>query len=217
LTVENVLVFTPVYRLEAETVKAIMDQDWGGSVSVLIQRDNPVAGDDRATGVANHLHQYQRGRDLFLRGDWDAMLTIESDMTPPPDALTRLVALDADVAYGCYMFRTNGGEIVNVCERYTPHSAPQQARNMGEPLNLRGLWSAAVRAGVVECSGAGFGCTLIKREVLDAVPFEPCRNPAAFFDRQWTEQVYRAGYSMLADTGVKCGHIDTTGEVYHVA
>jgi hypothetical protein len=51
-------------------------------------------------GRLDILERYNRTRDIFLQGDWEALLTVESDMVLPPDAVTRLLDCDADVAYG---------------------------------------------------------------------------------------------------------------------
>ena len=203
--ISDVLVFCPVLRLESATVQALIGLDWRGPLSVLLQKDNPT-GDP----WSDHLWQYQRGRDLFLRGDFDAVLVIESDIIPPADTLTRLaaqMAAGADLVYGVYLFR--GGRVVNILERY-----PEPARNLGESLTVRGLYAAAVRRGVVPCSGAGLGCVLIRRQVIERIPFEAPDRPG-FFDWQWTEQVYRAGFSMVADMGIQCGHVDPdAGELW---
>lgn len=204
------MVFCPVYRLEPETVMAIMGLEWPGPLTLHLQRDNPHQGGGRPTGIKNHLHQYQRGRDHFLRGDYDAMLVIESDVIPPPDALQRLAALEVDLAYGVYLFRVS--KVVNVMERYKPWPVP--VRNMGESLTVRGLFEQARAQGVIDCSGAGFGCVLIRRHVLADLPFD--YDPAdlsSFFDWQWAQDAHRAGYHMRADMAVLCGHKKENGEV----
>lgn len=205
----DILVFTPVYRLEPETVQGIFAMQWDGALSILLQRDNPVT-DGAERGYQNHLHQYQRGRELFLQGRYDAMLVIESDIIPPADTLQKLTAPKADIVYGAYVFR--GSESVNILERYYA-GTQRKARNMGEPLNLRGLWAAALKAGVVECSGCGLGCVLISRKVLEETPFEASPE-GGFFDMYWTQRVYEKGYRMLADVRVQCGHKHTTGEIF---
>lgn len=207
------MVFTPVYRLEPETVAAVLALEWDGPLTHVFQRDNPTPlpaspqkGEARAVGVANHLHQYRRGRVLFLESRCDAMLVIESDIIPPPDALLRLAALDVDLAYGAYLFRVS--PVVNVFERYQ-----EGALNVGESLTVRHRWPWARQQGVVDCSGAGLGCVLIKRHVLEAVDFRVSPLGKAHCDSFFTEDVYRAGYSMKADTRVLCGHKCEDGEV----
>lgn len=218
----DVLVFCPVYRLEPETIDAIFALEWDGPISYLFQRDNPVTDGEispkvegqhdreRIRGVLNHHHQYERGREAFLHGRYDAMLVVESDIVPPPYALQRLAALECDVAYGVYVFRRH--KTINIFERY-----PQPARNPGESLSVhpRKLWEA-LRAGVVECSGAGLGCTLIRRHVLERFPFRTLSadmNPQVHCDTWFTHDVYGAGYSMKADMSVVCGHKDEHGEI----
>ena len=111
--IKDVLIFTPVYRLEPETVEAVFALDWDGPLSWLFQRDNPH---DSSKPKTNQLHQYQRGREAFLKGGYDAMLVIESDIIPPKDALKRLAALQADCGYGVYQFRRS--RIINIFELY---------------------------------------------------------------------------------------------------
>lgn len=197
----DILVFTPVLRLETETVRSVFGLQWDGAISFLMQRDNPSGNP-----FADHLHQYQRGREAFLAGSYDGLLIIESDMILPADTLQRLAALETDVAYGCYVYR--GGGVVNILERYSP-----DARNPGESLSIRHLWHAAMAKGIIECSGSGLGCVLIDRGVIEAVPFaaEMTNGGTQFFDFPWTCAVYDAGFRMMADCEVQCGHIDRDG------
>lgn len=208
----DVLTFTPVLRLEPETVQAVMSLTWDGPISRLFQRDNPMPSqrDRLKVSIFNHLHQFERGREIFLAGKWDAMLIVESDIIPPSHALESLAALDCDVAYGVYVFRET--PVVNVFYRYKPW--PEVTRNEGESLSIRGLWPT--RQAVVECSGAGFGCTLIKRHVLESTPFRvKFPKDGGHCDTYWTRDVYRKGYKMLADTRVICGHKREDGEVLY--
>lgn len=198
----RVMVFTPYGpRLEPETVQAVLALRWSGPLRILMQRDNPHGGDGRK----NILHQYAQARALLLAGNDDAMLTIESDIIPPPDTLERLAALDADVAYGVYRFRVS--DVVNIFERY-----PGSPRNEGESLSV---WparlAAARRAGITPCSGGGLGCALIHRHVLDQLPFR--LEDTAHCDTYFNRDVLRGGYRQMADMGVICGHKSETGEI----
>ena len=211
IQVRDILVFTPILRLEPETKQAIFSLEWEeGPLSFLLQRDNPIPEqrDKLNRAVMNHIHQFKRGRETFLSERYDAMLVIESDIIPPPDTLKKLAALNADVAYGVYRFRASN--VINIYERY-----PQPARNIGESLSVhpRKL-KAAVRQGIYPCSGSGFGCVLITREVLSVVPFrtEWPKN-GAHCDTWWTQDVYSEGFNMKADMSVICGHKTPEGEV----
>lgn len=198
--IRDVLVFTPVYRLEPETVQAALGQEWDGAISHLFQRDNP--GTD---GRRNHLHQYRRGRETFLAGKWDAMLVIESDIIPPPNALKELAAIGADCTYGVYRFRVTN--VINIYEKY-----PGQPRNIGESLSVRPhIYRRAVMQQVYPCSGAGLGCVLIRRRVLEKIDFrlEEAGHCDTFFNRD----VLQAGFSQLAAMRVICGHKEEGGTV----
>lgn len=205
--INDVMVFTPVYRLEPETIDALFNLEWPGALTWVFQEDNPLPGDDKKTGIKNHLHQYRRGRELFLKSRCDAMLVIESDIVPPPDTLEKLAALDADVAYGAYLFRRESpaGRVVNLQQMYH-----EGALNVGESLSVRGLWPPP--ADVMSVSGGGLGCILIKRHVLEAIDFKVSNNPAVHCDSWFTTEVWRAGYNMMADTRVVCGHITPEGD-----
>lgn len=203
----NVLIFTPVYRLEAETVQAVLSQEWDGPLSWLFQRDNPY-GDERPKG--NQLHQYQRGREVFLRGGYDAMLVVESDIIPPVDALKRLAALQADCGYGVYQFRRS--RIINIFELYPT----EEVHNVGESLSIKPhLIARALRDGRIECSGGGLGICLIRRRVLEKIDFRlPDGEGGGFCDSLFTDDVLHNRFSQVADMRCVCGHKDTDGLIY---
>lgn len=210
--IKRVQVFIPVYRLEPETVQAVLGLQWDGPISWVFQRDNPRPGVDRETGRVNILHQYQQARDHFLAGNDDAMLVIESDIIPPPDALQRLAALDADLAYGVYRFRVSN--VINVFERYPDNADGTPPRNEGMSLSLKPRYLAnAIRAGRVACTGGGLGCVLIKRHVLEAIEFR--LEETAHCDSYFNRDALQKGFVQMADMGVVCGHKAKTGEILY--
>lgn len=199
----KVLGFTPVYRLEDETAQAIakiMVYDPSLRVDWLFQQQNQ--GDTPQDRV---LYQYRLGRRRFLEGGYDYFFVVESDVIPPENALVRLLALDADVAYGLYLFRKS--QNVNVFEKYVPTGL-----NVGQPLNLKPrLYQKALRQGVIDCSGGGLGCALIARHVLEKLDFR--MEGRMYCDTYFTKDVYKTGFAMKADLRVQCGHKDEDGTI----
>lgn len=200
---KDVMVFTPVYRLEPETVQAVLQLEFDGPISWLFQRDNPITS-GKEIGKLNILHQYRRARETFLEGSYDAMLVIESDIIPPSDTIRKLEALNSDCAYGVYRFRVS--DVINIFERY-----PGAPRNMGESISIKPhILRQAIKIGKLPCSGAGLGCVLIRRNVLEAIDFR-LENNMAHCDSWFNQDVLRAGFTQWADMSVICGHKDEQG------
>jgi hypothetical protein len=209
--IEDVLVFVPVWRLEPETIEAVHNLEWeGGPLSLLLQNDNPHPDqrDKLKRKVLNHLHQYQRAREIFLAGRYDAFMVVESDIIPPKDAIKKLAAMDTDLAYGVYRFRLSN--VINIFEMY-----PGKPRNVGESLSIRpGRLEAAVEAGITKCSGAGFGCIMIKRHVLEVIEFKTYwPKNGSYCDTPFTKDAMRHGFEQMADMSIICGHKDEHGQI----
>lgn len=214
--IKNVMVFVPAFRLEPETVAAVMGLRWGGSLTVVVQWDNPFSFGDvrknKQVGILNTLNQYKRGRELFLSGPYDAMLVVESDIIPPVDALEKMSRVNADCVYGVYRFRRS--DVINIFERY-PDKNGKPPRNVGESLSAKPyLLRRAIQQGVYPCSGAGLGCILIRRAVLERIEFRHADDFAAHCDTYFNRDVLAAGFSQVAEMSVICGHKDEDGIVF---
>lgn len=193
----RVLVFTPTHDdlLEPETVASVEALRFPeGTFDWVVSDENPHPGRD----MRNVVHQFQRGRRLALEGGYDAMLSVEHDMIVPPDALSRLWTTDAAVVYGCYQLR-HKMKSINLF-RY------ENNRSVGMSLSLypREL-RLARQQGYIEVSGAGFGCLLFRRRVLETVPFRDAGNAP---DLPFATDCVRKGIKQIGRTDVVCGHID---------
>lgn len=198
----KILLFCPTYRIEPETVEAIFAQQTGNHhVDVMFTKDNPHQGDDG--GMHNVLYNYQKGRRAMLDGGYDAMLCIESDIIPPADALTKLVAVEADVAYGLYAFRRGDVKNVNVL-RFVVGPTPDQPLN-NWPGDYKKAWGK-----VIPCSGCALGIVLIRRKVLEKIDF---RWADTYCDGPFTNDAWSAKFSMRADMSVVCGHKTPEGVI----
>lgn len=197
---DRVLAFTPTWGdgPRTETLASIAAQQFDGVLVHELSRENPYPGAD----MRNVLAQYVRGRELALAGGYDALWCVEHDMQCGPDALGRLWATGAPVAYGVYVLR-HGSEVLNAWE-FLPRS-----KNLGESLSLApGKLQAARKRGVTPVSGVGFGCTLIRRAVLERLPFRSGASGSEAPDVPFATDCVRAGIRQVADFGVLCGHYD---------
>jgi hypothetical protein len=201
----SVLIFTPTYEggLRHETVASIVAQQTRHWVTWEIGRCNPYPGRD----MRNVLAQYAYAREMCLRGPYDAMVTVEHDMTLPPHAIERLCDTPAPVVYGTYLLR-HGEPVLNAW-RYEGTSGLGMSLER-YPLELR----AYREAGVGRVSGCGFGCTLIRRAALEAIPFRQDGSDHAP-DMPFALDCVRKEVLQLARFDVRCGHItkETTLEI----
>lgn len=193
----RVMVFTPTFGdgPAAETVRSVAGLRWDGEVVWEVGRHNPFPPPD----LRNVFEQYRWAQERCLEGAFDGLLTVEHDMAIPPHALERMWDAVGEVVYGVYLFR-HGVRIVNAFEL-------TGGRNIGSSLSLYPrLLARAERLGEVEVSGAGFGCTLIRRSVLEQVPFRFEENSAP--DIPFAVDCLAAGIRQVARFDVRCGHVE---------
>ena len=194
----GVLIVTPTYSdlLRPETVAAIKALQFEGRVQWEVIDCNPYPAPD----MRNVLAAYRHAHALFMAGDYDAMLTVEQDMIPPPHALQALWDAGKPVAYGVYLLR-HGVKVLNAYE-YSGN------RNMGESLSIARGARVAPDTGLIRVSGVGFGCTLIRRAVLEQIAFHGGKDGNQSPDVPFASDCLHAGIGQWASFDVLCGHFE---------
>jgi hypothetical protein len=146
----------------------------------------------------------------------------------PPHAIQSLVDAGADIAYGLYVWRHN-------LRRWSAYTELDLFGGYSLSLfheRARGAWGQ-----VVDVAGLGMGCTLIRRNVLEALPFrlyegeaddwvvkeygdrvrflggDPHRPQKNMFCDDWMLALDAAhhGFTQRAHLGVACGHVAEEG------
>lgn len=202
----RVLVVTPLLRspvvertqYHGRSLDSLLQLRWHEQLDYYLPRGGDVLG----KGDANVTRKYADARCVFLEGEWDALLTVESDMIVPPDGLEKLAALDCDIAYGLYAMR-HGKRLWSAA---TLLQADRWESLSADPEQARAAWGK-----VIPVQGVGNGFTLIKRHVLEALPFRNWRGVA----QDWCLGIdaQARGYTQLCDLSVVCGHFNLgTGE-----
>lgn len=164
-----ILIYTPTWVLEDGTDAmqercraSIEGQVIDGGFQWVIGRDNPYPIPDHR----NVLHQYQAARELFLAGNYEALLTVEHDNALPDDrAVQRLIETPGDIVYAPYLLR-HVQAVLNTWQ-YLPGTS-----NLGMPLEqYPDELERAKKAVIWRVCGTGMGCTLFRRHVLEVLPF----------------------------------------------
>lgn len=136
---------------------------------------------------------------------YDYLLSVDSDIVLPKDALVKMLSADKDIVSGLYIQRKPDTQIVEVYM-----DAPN-----GGCVNIP--YSLLENRGVVEIAACGMGCALIKGEVFRRMDY-----PHFFYKEALTmaetvsEDVYfcikarNTGFSVWADTSIKCDHLGAT-------
>lgn len=157
--------------------------------------DNPFFD---SNGRNNICHNYQKAREWVLKNDYDYLFTVEADMIVPPDALTKLLALETDVAYGLYCFKS--------AATWNAFTVLEMGR--GRSISKDKELAKAMWGQVIDVQGVGMGCALISREVLEAIPFRvDDKFPSVHNDWCFAYDCQQKGYKQKCDTSIVCGHI----------
>jgi len=150
--------------------------------------------------------------EFLSKKDFDALLMLDMDMDYPADILERLREHDKDIVCGHY-YRRQLNPMMSLVE-----------------LSPDGTWPYVPildppKEGLHEIACAGFGCVLIKREVIEAVaktlpplshPFD--NGPLEWLtgsgislgpDKRFFAMARKLGYKMYLDATVRCKHAVT--------
>ena len=137
-------------------------------------------------------------------GEADYVMWFDSDMVFEPDTLLKLLKADKDIVSGLYWRRSPPFTLVafDKCDLETGDWTQQE-----EPEEL------------TTCEAVGFGCVLIKVEVLYDVfnRFRTWFQPMKGFgeDLAFCWRARQLGYEIWLDPSVRCGHMGhmvVTGE-----
>ena len=210
----RILIFTPRLRHLGRALASVARarSRYAQPLDVLeVEHDPPVALADlhdpqstlRNGGLARVLTHYQHARRVALADEcYTHLLCIEDDMVIPPDTIDRLLACDAPVAYGLYCWRWGPPHLWSAYRWLFFDSGASWSDD--EPHTAAHYFETAT---VREVAGVGFGCTLIRRDVLLSLDFRIPDDGTAANDWYFAHDCQRNGIRQVCDFGCVCGHI----------
>jgi hypothetical protein len=206
----KILVYVPTspYRpyIHKQTIDSIFDLKWTEPLQIVFDHQDIKGMRSIDVGGINNAQKLNRARDIVLNNNYNALLTIDSDMIVPAITLERLTRVKADVAYGLYVSRHPDHKWLAFTELNEI-----SGRSFGESPELcQKSWGK-----VVETAGLGNGCTLIHRNVLEKISFHFFVGRKGAPDWHLSLDCQKEGFTQMHDLGVVCGHINPEGtEIY---
>ena len=136
---------------------------------------------------------YERIREKFLKGGYDYLFTLESDLFPPEGIIEELMANDKDVCGAVYMIKGASCKNTSVPCVTTGKFAFVNGRVQEAFMSFFELDGELKRIH----GGCGLGCALIKRKVLEKVRF---RSDMCHCDTYFHRDAHRLGFETWIDT-----------------
>jgi FkbM family methyltransferase len=189
---KKILIAIPTARyIEADTFKSIYDLEVPEGYETTFQYFYGYRVDQVRNLIA----------DWVVR-DFDYLFSVDHDITFPPDTLKKLLAHDKDLVSGVYRQRLEP----QMLEIYEPFGTRMSTEDLyAKNWNLVGI------------GGCGFGCVLVKKEVLVGVgypqfEYHPAldHNNTISEDTDFCKKAITKGFKLWCDPSVRCGHIGST-------
>jgi hypothetical protein len=180
------------------------DMMWTVAVGSLFNlRKPPGSGIAFETGVSSIAGKRKALAESFIAGPWSHLFFLDSDMDPPRDTVLRLLSHRLPIVSGLAFTRVP--PYAPGAGFFLPDGVGLQCLSgeLGGPSPLRRVdWT-------------GFGCVLITREALLAVPrpwflHADDNHPGRREDVHFCRQAAKANLPIHCDTGLSVGHIGAT-------
>jgi glycosyltransferase involved in cell wall biosynthesis len=188
---KRILIAVPTARyIEPATFKAIYDQKISKDYEVNFQ----------------YFYGYNVDQVRNLIASWavngyDYLWAVDSDISFASDTLQRLIDHDRDVVSAVYRQRIPGQTVVELYRN----------NDRGGVTNIN--WNEIKGQGLVEIQACGFGCVLIKSEVLKSIGYPQFQyhsaldhNDTVSEDVDFCRKATNKGFRIWADTNILCDH-----------
>jgi FkbM family methyltransferase len=150
-------------------------------------------------------YQVDQVRNLIahwtVNGGYDYLFAVDSDISFPPDTLLKLLSHDKDLVCGVYIQRIPGKHTIEVMRRNANGGITHVD------------WAEIKDQGLVPIDGCGFGCALVKADMLRTMEYPQFLYKSAIDHANTiSEDVYfcmkaaEKGYKLWCDTSVICDH-----------
>ncbi len=158
------------------------------------------------------IHARNMIREVLLKNKYDYFLSLEQDVIPPQDVIERLLSHKKPVVSGVYYkefvitykvkdkpIKTTKQIMPLICT-LLPGMEHSDRAHLCTPKEVDGDKFFRIR-------GAGLGCIIIHRSILEHIPFRSDADRGTFDDLCFSNDLYKKSIPMYVDTSVKCKHL----------
>jgi hypothetical protein len=152
----------------------------------------------------------ERCRVKFLSGGYDYYFSLECDIFPPDDIIEKLLAHDLEVVgttfwtehkyftrlqlQGNYIYRT---DFVNKTKEYKVRDLTFEEGQLFIDGTVKPIY------------GAGLGCVLIRREIMEGIVFRVEKDEVGFPDSFFHKDIWKMGVCFYIDTSIIPKHLNS--------
>ena len=150
-------------------------------------------------------------RQRLIDGEYEYLMSIESDVFPPKDIIPRLINHQKLVVSG--MYQIGVGEM-----RYPLIQVVDFGDEDGVGVVRQLHWGELlqfINRGVKRVHGCGIGCALIHHEVLKKYPFRTDPEYSTHADSFFYMDLWNDGLPVYLDTNLMCRHKNTDWETVY--
>ena len=135
-------------------------------------------------------------RTKFLEGDYTHLFILEQDLIPPKDIIEQLIEHDKDVVGGWYYITQVPRPCLSREWTLVDMKFFQKSPLMIELAKER----------LIKCFSGSFGCSLIKRKVIEEIKFKVYRHFSHHSDTWFYFDCEKKGFEVWVDTDLLIPH-----------
>ena len=151
-----------------------------------------------------------KAREIFLEGNYDYLMSLESDIFPASNIMEALIWANKDIVTGLYLIGDKEkGRTVCV----TVPWKNEKTGTMGTQLLPAEDVPQYVNQGLKRVSAGGMGCCLMSRYVVEKIGFTYIPGHEAHSDVFFFNKAMRLGYETWVDTNLTCAHLNSSWDL----
>ena len=137
-----------------------------------------------------------------LANNYDYLFSLEQDVMPNKDSLSKLINHNKEVVSGIYFVHN----IVNDQRLLVPQVFIELENKTNNLPDMRWITEQEVFSNeLIKIVSCGLGCVLVHKNILKQIEFRTENN--VFDDRFFSLDLYKKNIPMYCDTSVKCKHL----------